>query len=53
MKLESDWFDGELIHCPICGFVFESYEDYIEHRKSNCIDYGVLTLIKSRIGEIK
>ena len=48
-KLESEGFDEHLIYCPTCEFPFESYNDYIEHRKNReCQDYGILALIKSK-----
>ena len=48
MKLESEWYDENLSYCPICGYAFENHDDYIQHRKSGCTDYGVLALIKSK-----
>lgn len=48
MKLESEWFDENLIHCS-CGFAFENWEDYVKHKKIGCVDVGVNQLIKDKI----
>ena len=40
--------DENLIYCPICKFSFEMWEDYVQHRKSDCVDAGINQLIKSR-----